>query len=108
MGCATKSKEGKVILATYGEFSTKEGGNRMKLLVRVPERLTVEAQKNLSGPKSEGQRKQEGTWLTKESDTKEGYWYGPSSAGPGWEAIPMEPDPKRTANDAPEKSGEKK
>ena len=108
MGCAVKSEDGKVTLATYGEFSTKEGGSHMKVLVRVPAGLAVETQKGLSGPKSDAQRKQEGAYLTKESDTKEGYWYGPSSAGPGWKAIPMEPDPKQTANDAPQKSGEKK
>ncbi len=97
MGCATRVEDGKVTLATYGEFSTKEGGAGMKLLLRVPPGVIVDSQPNLSGEKSAGQRQQEGAYLTKESDAKGGYWYGPASAGLGWKAIPMEPDPKRTA-----------
>ena len=97
MGCATKEENGKVTLATYGEFSTKEGGAHLKLLLRVPASLIVETQPDLSGPKSAGHRKLSGAYLTKEPDAKDGYWYGPASAGPGWKAIPMEPDVKRTA-----------
>jgi hypothetical protein len=97
MGCATKVEDGKVTLATYGEFSTKEGGSEMKLFLRVPAGLVVEKRPNLSGPNSAGQRKQEGGYLTKEPDARDGYWYGPASAGAGWKAIPLEPDPKRTA-----------
>jgi hypothetical protein len=97
MGCALTSEDGKVTLATYGEFSTIEGGTHMKLLIRVPPALVVETQPGLSGPKSKGQRKQGGGYLTKEPDAKDGYWYGPASAGAGWKAIPMEPDAKRTA-----------
>jgi hypothetical protein len=97
MGCATKTANATVTLATYGEFSTKEGGAHMKLLLRVPAALTVETQPGLSGPESGGHKRQSGAYLTKEPDTKDGYWYGPSSAGPRWKAIPMEPDVKRTA-----------
>jgi hypothetical protein len=97
MGCATKAENGKLTLATYGEFSTKEGGAHMRLLLRVPAGLTVETQPKLSGPESSGQRKQDGAYLTKKADAREGYWYGPASAGTGWKAISLEPDPKRTA-----------
>lgn len=97
MGCATRAYDGTVTLATYGEFSTKEGGATMKILLRVPATLSIETEPGLSGEESKGQKRKEGSYLAKEPDSKDGYWYGPASAGPGWKAIPMEPDPKRTA-----------
>lgn len=97
MGCATRAYDGTVTLATYGEYSTKEGGSRIKILLRVPATLSIETQPGLSGEESKGQKRKEGSYLTKEPDAKDGYWYGPASAGPGWKAIPMEPDAKRTA-----------
>jgi hypothetical protein len=89
MGCATRMEAGKATIATFGEFSTKEGGASLKLLIRVPKALSVETKEGLSGANSAGQGKQE-------ADKKDGYWYGPTAPGEGWKAIPTEPDPKRT------------
>jgi hypothetical protein len=94
MGCALQWAGGKTAIATYGEFSTKEGGAHMKVLLRVPAALIVEAQPGLAGPDSKAQGRSDGT---KEADKKDGYWYGPTSPGLGWKVIALEPDTKRTA-----------
>jgi hypothetical protein len=92
MGVGCKTEGGKVILATYGEWDSQiEGGAFLELLVRVPEGVTVERRADLSGPESVG-REWHAEYLTKPAEAKEGYWYGPASPGPGWQALRGEPD----------------
>jgi hypothetical protein len=95
MGCASQIDKGKLTVATFGEFSTKEGGARMKLLVRVPAGLAVKTQTGLSGPDSAAQRKADDS--DEKGADRNSYWYGPSQAAPDWKTIKTEPDAKRTA-----------
>ncbi|MBO0697929.1 MAG: hypothetical protein J2P46_06025 [Zavarzinella sp.] len=96
MGCAVKAEEDGLVLATFGEFRTIEGGASMKLVAVVPEGLKIEQRKGLSGHDSAG-REWHGTYLTKPADAKGGYWYGPASPAGGWRAVPDDRDPDRTA-----------
>jgi hypothetical protein len=92
MGVGCKTEDGKVILATYGEWDSQiEGGAFLRLLVRVPEGVPVERRADLSGPESVG-REWHGEYLTKPAEVRGGYWYGPASPGPGWQALRGEPD----------------
>jgi hypothetical protein len=96
MGCAVTPNSGALVVATFGEWDSIEGGARMKLVVQVPEGVEIEQRKGLSGQASAG-REWEGEYLTKPEDAKGGYWYGPASPGQGWRAVPDVPDPDRTA-----------
>jgi len=96
MGCAVKAEGDALVVATFGEFHTIEGGASMKLVAVVPEGLAVEQRPGLSGHASAG-REWHGTYLTKPADAKGGYWYGPASPADGWKGVPDEPDPDRTA-----------
>jgi hypothetical protein len=87
-----------LVVATFGEFYTIEGGASMKLMAAVPERLGVEQRKGLSGHDSAG-REWHGAYLTKPPDAKGGYWYGPPSPADGWRAVPDEPDPGLQADE---------
>ena len=85
-GCATKDEDGLLQLATYGEWSTKEGGGRIRLVLVVPEKIEVVRQKALSGPKSiahppPGQPPPKPAT----DEEKESYWYSHRAHGHGVE-----------------------
>jgi hypothetical protein len=96
MGCAVKPEGNGLVIATFGEWSTIEGGADIKLVAEVPGGLAVEQRAELSGVASAA-RGWQGVVVTKPADAKGGYWYGPSSPAPGWSAVPDEPDSDRTA-----------
>jgi hypothetical protein len=99
MGCSVKNEGGALVLATFGEWSSKEGGSSMGVTVQVPKAVKVEQRSGLSGEASAG-REWKGAYLTKPKEVKEGWWYGPASPAEGWKAIPDVPDPKRRAADS--------
>jgi hypothetical protein len=71
MGVARKTEGNKVVIATFGEWDSDiEGGAFMRLLIRVPDGVTVERRAGLSGE---------------------------ASPGRGWPALDADPDPSLTA-----------
>ncbi len=96
MGCAVQTEKTALVVATYGEWHSIEGGARMRLLLVVPKEVEIEKRPRLSGEKSIG-GDWNGIYLTKPVEVKEGYWYGPASPGAGWEAVPAVPDLERRA-----------
>jgi hypothetical protein len=96
MGCAIKSEGNGVVIATFGEWKSIEGGADIKLVAHAPAALTVELRSDLSGVTSAA-RGWQGVDVSKPADAKGGYWYGPSSPIIGWSVVPDEPDPDRTA-----------
>jgi hypothetical protein len=95
MGCAVKIEDDGLVIATFGEWESKEGGAHLRLIAVVPNGVKVEQRKDLSGPHSIG-REWQGFWLTKPKDAKSGCWYGPASASDGWRGVPTLPDAGRT------------
>ena len=83
MGCAMIVEGDKLVIGTFGEFQTIEGGADMRLVVIVPKGLSVEHRKGLSGHHSAAESQEEGP-------------YRPAS---GWKAVRDEPDPDRTAQE---------
>jgi hypothetical protein len=96
MGTAVMHEGDALVVATFGEWSSKEGGAAMRLVIVVPRGVEVELRPGLSGPNSAGQQ-WNWDYLTKPKEVKEGYWYGPASPADGWTAIPDVPDPERRA-----------
>jgi hypothetical protein len=87
MGCASRSDAHQLAIATWGEWNDDlEGGAQMKVLIRVPPGLRIEARKGLSGPIIIGPRGSGGSPRTKVTPGKD-----------GWKAISDEPDPRHTA-----------
>jgi hypothetical protein len=95
MGCALQIEKDAVVVATFGEWHTIEGGADMKLLFVVPKGIEIEQRTKLSGVNSIGH--DWGKYLTKPVEVREGYWYGPATPGEGWEAIAAVPDHERRA-----------
>jgi hypothetical protein len=56
MGGAVRADETALLLATFGEWSSKVGGALMHLLLMIPEGIEVEKRANLSGPESFGNK----------------------------------------------------
>ena len=83
MGCAIKIDDGNLVIGTFGEFHTIEGGTYMRLVAFVPEGLNVELRKGLSGHNSAAESQDE----------------GPRRPASGWQELPDEPDPDRTAQE---------
>jgi hypothetical protein len=86
MGCARKAEGDTLVLATYGEWMTVEGGAWMRVRLRAPAGLRIESRKGLSGP-AYVDRPVKGTPDQEKALLEQG----------GWEAIRDEPDPRRTA-----------
>jgi hypothetical protein len=83
MGCAVMVEGDKLVIATYGEFQTIEGGAYMRLVAIVPNDLEVERRIGLAGQKSVATSQEEGL-------------VGPAS---GWQAVHDKPDPSRIAQE---------
>jgi hypothetical protein len=99
MGCATKIEDGVSVLATFGEFSTKEGGTRIKLVLVVPEKIEVEKRATLSGPKSSA-HPERGEKAQEPAEKADTYWYGHRAPAVGWNVLKSEPDPEHRADKA--------
>jgi hypothetical protein len=84
MGCVWRVEEGKLVIASYGESSGMEQGTNEHLLIRVPELQTLETRPDLSGVKPV-----KGFDRVHQSPREPGE--------DGWETIPVQPDPARTA-----------
>jgi hypothetical protein len=87
MGCVWRMEEGKLFLASYGEWSGMELEGDERLLFRFPDRLKIEARAGLSGATSV-----KGFDRFRQSPREPGV--------DGWQAIPTQPDPARTATRA--------
>jgi hypothetical protein len=98
MGCAVQVEGNDLLLATFGEWASKEGGATMHLLLIVPDGLEFEKRSGLTGLESAG-NKSNWALLTKPKEPKEGYWYGPEAPGEGWKAVPDVADRERKAHD---------
>lgn len=86
MGIAYKIKGNTLHIATYGEFSTEEGGASMKLVISLPAGLKIARTTGYTGEDSEA--------ATHDMDmnAKE-YWYTGTKAAAGWIALKAVPDP---------------
>jgi hypothetical protein len=97
MGCALQIEKDGLVVATFGEWDSHiEGGANMNVLFVLPKGHELEKRAKLSGENSVG-REWNGKYLTKPREVTEGYWYGPSIPGVGWEAIATIPDQDRKA-----------
>jgi hypothetical protein len=96
MGCATKVEGKTLVIATFGEWASKEGGARIKLLLVVPKVVEVERRKGLAGSESAAHL-EPGVSPSQREGTKDGYWYGPTRPTDGWKAARPDPDVARRA-----------
>jgi hypothetical protein len=96
MGCATKVEGQTLVIATFGEWTSKEGGARIKLLLVVPKGVEVERRKGLAGSDSAA-HPAPGVSPSERGETKDGYWYGPTRPTDGWQAARTDPDVDRRA-----------
>jgi hypothetical protein len=97
MGCVVQIEGDALVIATFGEWDSRiEGGAELQLVAVIPEGVELEQRKGLSGPDSAG-REWHGQYLTKPTDAKAGYCFGPASPTDEWTAVPDVPDPARTA-----------
>jgi hypothetical protein len=92
LGCATRKDGQALLVATYGEWGSKEGGARIRLLALVPEGIEIDQRDELSGPQSPANHGAEMS-----SAGPDGYWYGAKAPAKDWTALPSSPDPERTA-----------
>jgi hypothetical protein len=86
MGIAYKLDGDELHIATYGEFSTKEGGAFMKLVLSVPPKSKIKKKAEYKGPESLAATKE---YSAEEKD----YWYTGNKAAPGWTSLKAVPDP---------------
>lgn len=93
LGVAFKVESASLVLGTFGEWWSKEGGVSLSILLRVPKSVMVQTRENLSGRKSAAQGEED----MKAVQAKGSYWYGPVSPGKDWTEVKSEPDPKMTA-----------
>jgi hypothetical protein len=95
-GVATRDDGGTLVLATYGEFGTIEGGASMDVLVRVPKGFPVHARHGLAGDGSVA-----GQWPNDEAGYRAsqvgriGYWYAAVNPVKGWKPVALVDDPQR-------------
>ena len=92
LGIATQAVADGLIVGTFGEFWTKEGGAQLKLRVVVPQGIAVEKRTGLSGDSS----KVHSAPGVKPRDPKNGYWYGPTGPSDGWTIMKTMADGERT------------
>lgn len=89
MGCAWRKRGGVVELATYGEWTSIEGGASLSILACVPRNILVRFGDDLSGMKSKaaGERSFAAEWR---GDSE--YWGTAGTPQPGWTIVATEPD----------------
>jgi len=92
LGIATQVDGDALVVGTFGEFSTKEGGASLKLRLVVPQGIAVEKRTDLSGHAS----KVHSGLGVKPRDPKNGYWYGPTGPSDGWTLVKTMADTNRT------------
>lgn len=92
LGLASRREGDVLVVGTFGEFSTKEGGANMKLRFVVPKGTPLDRRAELSGGSSSVHKGQD----REPRDPKFGYWYGPTTPAKGWTKIETKPDEERT------------
>jgi hypothetical protein len=98
LGIATRPEGDALVVGTYGEFSTKEGGASVKLRFLVPKGTHVERRPGLTGDSSLVHKGPD----REPRDPNAGYWYGYTAPAPGWTRIETKRDAGRGAEkDAP-------
>ncbi len=91
MGCAWSREGTRVIVGTYGEWESKEGGASIGLLVRLPDDVAVERARNLSGTASLAAQ---ATRAASAAAPRMGAWYASTLPTEGWEPVKLSPDPR--------------
>jgi hypothetical protein len=92
MGCAIKRDSQALLVATFGEWSTIEGGSTLCLVAVVPDGVEVVQRDGLAGTESLANQV---PGLHRGGE--EGYWYATRVPAMGWKGLPSKPDPKKTA-----------
>ncbi len=88
-GAAYKRESRTLILGTYGEWSSMEGGASIRMLVVVPKKTTVLRRPRLSGETSEAMPTDMSSWSDRldSSEFGECYWYTAVSPAEGWTKV---------------------
>lgn len=92
LGLASRREGDVLVVGTFGEFGTKEGGANMTLRFVVPKGTPLDRRAELSGGSSSVHKGQD----REPRDPKLGYWYGPTTPTKGWTKIETMPDEERT------------
>ncbi len=90
MGVATKIDGDALLVASFGEWDSKEGGAALVISIVTPPGLRVERRDDLDD---------RGSIANKGTAPPKGHWYGGSSPTPGWQQVPVDLDPKRLADE---------
>ena len=93
MGCAQRTEGRKLYLATYGEFSCIEGGQRLELMILVPQGIKVERDDS----QEMSRESDSGATSSNLEKSEEGEWYTPYESKQKWLPIPDQPDIARAA-----------
>jgi len=93
MGVAFRVDGASIVIGTFGEWVSKEGGVELSMVLRVPKSLKVQTRADLSGSESVAQGKED----KKAIEAKGCYWYGPVAPGKDWTEVKSELDAKLTA-----------
>ncbi len=96
MGCAFKEQNSSVIIGTFGEWSSKQGGAQIRMLVIVPKEINISSRPDISGYNSKAKAADDHEAFTQRLKRK-CYWYTSISPAEGWQRIDMAPDIHLTA-----------
>ncbi len=89
-GVASRKEGDALVLGTYGEWSSIEGGAYVRMLVVVPEEIVVLKRADLSGENSRAKPPDDNSGLAALIDSPEFrrcYWYTAISPAPGWTRV---------------------
>ena len=93
MGCAVQRRKEELILATFGEGLSTDGGGWMSLVVHAPTTIDIRQSPGFQGIDSPTRSWKPDKPLRKTPGA--GKWYGQEYFASGWEVVPDKPDPKR-------------
>jgi hypothetical protein len=101
LGVATSADGTTLVVATYGEFGSIEGGASMRVFVRVPTGFAVKMRDGLAGDDSDAARWPMDEAGFKASDAgRAGYWYAPVNPATPWVRVTLTDDAQRVAGAA--------
>ncbi len=89
LGCAYKKEGDTVTLATYGEWSSMEGGAQVRLLLLVPPGIAVARRPDLSGDNSIAKPADAFAWmeLIDSPQFRRCYWYTAPNPAADWTKV---------------------
>jgi len=90
MGCAFKVDGDTMSIGSFGEWSSKEGGASLEMVIRAPAGVRVGVMKELGGPDSRAGKGPAGARAM-------GHWYTSPAPTPGFERLTLEIDPRHVA-----------